>query len=100
MAYYNEAFKIPVKPPLRINRTEPVSLSKYDKTCPKCGGHGYCVTNDGGSVGGCLKCGITYKPTIVGLSQQKFDGSNVLGNRRCATCGLTSDNHNVYHLFR
>ena len=94
MADYNEAFKIKIKPLLRFSKTKPVSLPNYDTTCPKCAGHGYCVTNDGGSVGGCLKCGITYKSKIRDLLQPE------ISNRRCIICGLTRGNHNTYHLFR
>ena len=39
-------------------------INQYDTRCPKCGNEGYCVTNDGGSMGGCLKCNITYKSKL------------------------------------
>lgn len=90
----------------------------YDTTCPTCGNHGYCVTNDGGSIGGCTKCNKTYasKATKIEVITEKGKEIsrrivekvknesaknifNSIENRRCRICNLPRNNHNVYHLF-
>lgn len=48
-----------------------IDINSYDTTCPKCGNSGYSATNDGGSVGGCTKCNITYKSKIIKKNKSK-----------------------------
>lgn len=40
------------------------SLPQYDLTCPKCSKQGYAATNDGGSIGGCIPCGIRFRSKV------------------------------------
>lgn len=59
MTDLNKAFKRFTK----INTYHEEPCIKYDyKICPICNSNNtYAVTNDGGSIGGCLKCNKTFK---------------------------------------
>ena len=89
MANLDEAFKLQ---PRIYEKKEKNNIGKitYDTTCPKCKGEGYCFTNDRGSIGGCIKCNITYKSKIIIKNNE---------TKKCIKCGLTKNNHNSYHLF-
>ena len=94
---------------------EPRTISyeiTYDTTCPTCGNHGYCATNDGGSIGGCTKCNTTYRSKAynteiitdkgIVISRRKMEEIKKEKDekrKRCKHCGLYENNHNVYHLF-
>lgn len=72
MANLNEAFKT-YKPYLKSTKEDEYTIvNQYDTRCPKCGNEGYCATNDGGSMGGCLKCNITYKSKIKSKKKVKY----------------------------
>ena len=108
MADYNDAFKSSFEHSREhnYNQIRTIYTTEYDTTCPKCKDHGYCVTNDGGSIGGCLKCNITYTSKSHRV-KQVIKGDKIISRERivtnpldpCATCGLPRNNHRTYHQF-
>ena len=57
-------FDRPITRQISSSQDEYSIVDSYDTTCPQCGNSGYAFTNDGGSIGGCLKCNITYKSKV------------------------------------
>lgn len=63
MANLEDAYGF-INRPIISSQDEYSIVDSYDTTCPQCGNSGYAFTNDGGSIGGCLKCNITYKSKV------------------------------------